>query len=58
MNCFTYHEGNARKNTYLYYLFQLLDAALNNPEQAKFLVRERVDNYRGFGGVGISTFSF
>jgi hypothetical protein len=56
VNCFTYHEGNARKNTYLYYLFQLLDAALNNPEQAKFLVRERVDNYRGFGGVGISTF--
>ena len=37
----------------VYFIDVLLDAALNNPEQAKFLVRERVDNYRGFGGVRI-----
>ena len=32
---------------------KLLDAALNNPEQARFLNRELIDQYRGFGGVGI-----
>ena len=32
-------------------LFQLLDAALANPEQAQFLVREQIDQLRGFGGV-------
>ncbi|CAG2200027.1 PEPD [Mytilus edulis] len=35
----------------IYFIDVLLDAALNNPEQAKFLVREKIDSYRGFGGV-------
>lgn len=37
----------------IYFIDVLLDAALNNPEQSKFLVRELVDQYRGFGGVRI-----
>lgn len=31
--------------------FQLLDAALRDPQQSQFMCREVVDQYRGFGGV-------
>jgi len=34
---------------------QLLNTALNNPEQAKFLVQLKIEEFRGFGGV--SSFS-
>ncbi|XP_033754940.1 xaa-Pro dipeptidase-like [Pecten maximus] len=37
----------------IYFIDVLIDAALNNPEQARFLVREQIDQYRGFGGVRI-----
>lgn len=37
----------------LYFIDTLLDAALQNPEQSQFLVREVVDQYRGAGGVRI-----
>ncbi|KHJ88529.1 aminopeptidase P domain protein [Oesophagostomum dentatum] len=36
-----------------YFIDTLLDAALQNPEQAKFLVKSEVDKYRGEGGVRI-----
>lgn len=32
---------------------QLLDAALANPDQAKFLVAKQLQRFRGFGGVRI-----
>lgn len=32
---------------------QLLDAALTDPNQSKFLVREQLQRFRGFGGVRI-----
>ena len=37
----------------IYVLFQLLDAALKNPEQSKFFVESELAKYRGFGGVSI-----
>uniref|UniRef100_A0A1I7WY51 Peptidase_M24 domain-containing protein n=1 Tax=Heterorhabditis bacteriophora TaxID=37862 RepID=A0A1I7WY51_HETBA len=37
-----------------YFIDTLLDAAFANPVQAKFLVREEIDKYRGSGGVGFS----
>ncbi|KAK3086899.1 hypothetical protein FSP39_025174 [Pinctada imbricata] len=37
----------------VYFIDVLLDAALKNPEQACFLNRELIDQYRGFGGVRI-----
>ncbi|KAK7492264.1 hypothetical protein BaRGS_00016561, partial [Batillaria attramentaria] len=37
----------------LYFIDVLLDAALQNPEQSRFLVREAVDRFRGTGGVRI-----
>ena len=33
------------------FVFQLLDAAFANPEQARFMVRERIEEFRGSGGV-------
>ncbi|VDK44148.1 unnamed protein product [Gongylonema pulchrum] len=36
-----------------YFINTLLDAALNNPEQKKFIVEEKLNEYRGFGGVRI-----
>jgi Xaa-Pro dipeptidase len=36
-----------------YFINPLLDAALANPEQAQFLVREQIERLRGFGGVRI-----
>ncbi|XP_012272289.1 xaa-Pro dipeptidase [Orussus abietinus] len=36
-----------------YFINALLDAALQNPEQSKFIVRERLENFRGWGGVRI-----
>ena len=38
-------------DTHIFVLLQLLDQALANPDQAKFLCREVIDQYRGFGGV-------
>lgn len=32
---------------------QLLDKALANPKQAKFLVRQVIERFRNFGGVRI-----
>lgn len=34
-------------------LLQLLDAALADPNQSKFLVQEQLQRFRGFGGVRI-----
>uniref|UniRef100_S4P835 Xaa-Pro dipeptidase n=2 Tax=Pararge aegeria TaxID=116150 RepID=S4P835_9NEOP len=36
-----------------YFINRLLDGALNNPDQAQFFNWERVDKFRGFGGVRI-----
>ncbi|VDK47704.1 unnamed protein product [Cylicostephanus goldi] len=36
-----------------YFIDTLLDAAFNNPEQAKFLVKDEINKYRGQGGVRI-----
>ncbi|EYB80894.1 hypothetical protein Y032_0397g692 [Ancylostoma ceylanicum] len=36
-----------------YFIDTLLDAAFKNPDQAKFLVKEEIDKYRGEGGVRI-----
>lgn len=33
--------------------FQLLNEAFKNPEQSKFLVKDVIDRFRGFGGVRI-----
>ncbi|XP_076448877.1 xaa-Pro dipeptidase-like isoform X2 [Babylonia areolata] len=37
----------------LYFIDVLLDAALENPAQSQFLVREVIDTFRGVGGVRI-----
>ncbi|CAH1780537.1 unnamed protein product [Owenia fusiformis] len=37
----------------IYFIDCLLDAALENPEQNCFMVREVIDTFRGFGGVRI-----
>ncbi|XP_064610460.1 LOW QUALITY PROTEIN: xaa-Pro dipeptidase-like [Liolophura sinensis] len=37
----------------VYFIRCLLDAALQNPDQAKFLVQEQIDKFRNFGGVRI-----
>ena len=34
-----------------YFINHLLDAALANPQQARFLVPEVLERFRGFGGV-------
>lgn len=31
----------------------MLDKAFKNPEQAKFLVKEKIEKFRNFGGVRI-----
>lgn len=36
-----------------YFIDFILDAAFANPEQARFLVREQIERFRGFGGVRI-----
>ena len=35
------------------FLLKLMDKALNDPELSKFLVKEELEQYRGFGGVRI-----
>lgn len=37
----------------LQFSLQLLDAALADPDQSKFFVREQLQRFRGFGGVRI-----
>lgn len=37
----------------IYFINVLLDQALANPDQARFMCREVIDQYRGFGGVRI-----
>lgn len=36
-----------------YFIDCLLDSALNNPEQSRFIVREQLERFRGCGGVRI-----
>ncbi|VBB34413.1 unnamed protein product [Acanthocheilonema viteae] len=36
-----------------YFIDTLLDAALNDPMQSKFIIKERLNEFRGFGGVRI-----
>jgi Xaa-Pro dipeptidase len=36
-----------------YYINHLLDSALKDPAQAKFLVKEKIDEFRGSGGIRI-----
>lgn len=36
-----------------YFIDRLMDKALNDPELSKFLVKEELEQYRGFGGVRI-----
>ncbi|VDM91825.1 unnamed protein product, partial [Litomosoides sigmodontis] len=36
-----------------YFIDTLLDDALNDPAQSKFIVREKLNEFRGFGGVRI-----
>jgi len=36
-----------------YFINHLLDKALANPDQAKFLVKSKIDEFRGTGGVRI-----
>uniref|UniRef100_A0A915Q8B2 Xaa-Pro dipeptidase n=1 Tax=Setaria digitata TaxID=48799 RepID=A0A915Q8B2_9BILA len=36
-----------------YFIDTLLDAALSNPTQKNFIVKEKLDEFRGFGGVRI-----
>ncbi|ESO90952.1 hypothetical protein LOTGIDRAFT_217473 [Lottia gigantea] len=36
-----------------YFIDVLIDQALNNPEQARFINRDLINQYRGFGGVRI-----
>lgn len=37
----------------LYFIDHLLDQAFNDPEKAKYLVKEKIEKYRGLGGVRI-----
>ena len=39
-------------------IFQLLDAAFAKPEQARFMVRDRIEEFRGSGGVSVENFYF
>lgn len=39
-----------------YFIDFLLDAALSNPEQSKFLNKEKIAEYRGSGGVSFTVF--
>lgn len=52
-----YQQGKLLISSYscktLLTIWQLLDQALNDPNLSKFLVREMIDQYRGFGGVRI-----
>uniref|UniRef100_A0A0R3RNP8 Peptidase_M24 domain-containing protein n=1 Tax=Elaeophora elaphi TaxID=1147741 RepID=A0A0R3RNP8_9BILA len=39
-----------------YFIDVLLDAALNDPIQSKFIVKEKLNEFRGFGGVSFPFF--
>ena len=39
-------------------LLQLIEAAYANPEQAKFMNKEKIEQYRGMGGVSTHYYNY